>query len=76
MFRSRAAGKSVKVPESRAILYHRGNFGDDTKGCNMPGKTKGTGCVNKSGPALDELKIFISSQKGSNVKTIINNNIE
>ena len=63
------------VPERRAILYHAGNTPNDTRGCNLPGKTRGEGTVYNSRKALDEIKTFISSQSGNNIKTIITNRI-
>lgn len=64
------------VPKSRAILYHVGNYGKNTEGCNLPGTEKGNGAVYGSSQKFKELLIFIKSQEGTNIKTIINNNIE
>ena len=64
-----------EVPESRAILYHAGNKPEDTAGCQLPGKTIGKGFVGSSVKALNEIKNFISSQSGNNIKTIITNRI-
>ena len=64
-----------EVPESRAILYHAGNKPEDTAGCQLPGRTKGKGFVGSSVKALNEIKNFISSQPGNNIKTIITNRI-
>ena len=64
-----------EVPKSRLILYHAGNCGRNTEGCNMPGTSKGNGVVSGSKPKMQELSVFINSIGASNVKTIINNNI-
>lgn len=63
------------VPKSRLILYHAGNNGGNTEGCNMPGTTKGNGVIGSSKPKMQELRTFIKSKGSSNVKTIINNKI-
>ncbi|MGV6944289.1 DUF5675 family protein [Sphingobacterium kyonggiense] len=63
------------VSKSRLILYHAGNNGGNTEGCNMPGTTKGNGVVGGSKAKMQELRTFIKSKGASNVKTIINNKI-
>ena len=63
------------VSKDRKILYHSGNNGKQTEGCNMPGVTKGDGTVGGSRAKLKELKSFINSEGASNIKTIINNKI-
>ncbi|MFV0545597.1 MAG: DUF5675 family protein, partial [Bacteroides sp.] len=63
------------VPKSRKILYHAGNYPSHTKGCNMPGKTKGNGTVGGSKTKFSELRTFIKTEGASNVKTIIVNKI-
>lgn len=65
------------VSKDRKILYHSGNNGANTEGCNMPGTTKDskTGTVGGSKPKMQELRTFIKNEGASNVKTIINNNI-
>jgi RHS repeat-associated protein len=73
------------VSKSRKILYHTGNTGDHTSGCNIPGSTKGDGRVNSSKAKMDELRNFIkgvgnlvnsNSYGNKTVKTIIVNGIE
>jgi hypothetical protein len=66
------------VPKSRKILYHAGNSGCDTSGCNLPGsRSKHTpkGYVSNSKQEMKQLRQFIYSKGVSNVKTIIINNI-
>jgi RHS repeat-associated protein len=63
------------VSKSRAILYHSGNTGANTEGCNMPGSTKGNGTVGGSKAKMKELREFIKSVGDSNIKVIINNRI-
>jgi hypothetical protein len=64
-----------KVPESRAILIHIGNYPKDTEGCLLPGKTKGVDFVESSGPLINEIMNHFSqySFKG---KIIISENYE
>ena len=64
-----------QVSKERKILYHIGNFGKNTEGCNMPGGTKGNGSVGNSTGKFKELRTFIKSIGANNVKTIINNKI-
>lgn len=64
------------VPKERLILYHSGNYGRNTEGCNMPGATKGEGFVGNSKKKMQELRVFINSIGAENVRTIINNKIE
>ena len=63
------------VANQIAILYHAGNKPEDTAGCLLLGKIKGKGFVGSSVKALNEIKNFISSQSGNNIKTIITNRI-
>ena len=65
------------VSKDRKILYHSGNNGGNTEGCNMPGTTKDSkaGTVGGSNPKMQELRTFIKSKGAENVKTIINNKI-
>jgi hypothetical protein len=64
------------VSKDRKILYHSGNTGSDTSGCNMPGSSKGEGRVNQSKAKMDDLRTFLNSFVLQYVKTIITNNIE
>ena len=73
------------VSKDRKILYHTGNTGSETSGCNLPGSSKGEGRVNGSKDKMSQLRSFIHSvgnlvNSNSNgnkiVKTIINNSIE
>ena len=64
------------VPKERLILYHSGNYGHNTEGCNMPGATKGEGFVGNSKKKMQELRVFINGIGAENVLTIINNKIE
>ena len=64
------------VSDSRKILYHIGNYGSDTEGCNLPGTNKGYGAVYGSGQKFKELHSFIKKNGVSNIKTIINNKIK
>ena len=61
-----------KVPKYRGILYHGGNIPSDTKGCQIPGTTKGDGFVNQSQNKLREIKWFISTHGIKSTITIIN----
>jgi len=65
------------VSKDRKILYHSGNNGGNTEGCNMPGTTKDskTGTVGGSKPKMNELRTFIKSEGAKNVKVIITNKI-
>lgn len=67
--------KNKDVSKNRLILYHAGNNGSNTEGCNMPGTTKGNGVIGGSKPKMQELRTFIKSKGASNIKTIINNKI-
>lgn len=64
-----------QVSKNRKILYHAGNNGGNTEGCNMPGSGQVSGTVTGSRAKMQELRGFINNQ-GPNVKTIINNLIE
>ena len=64
------------VPKGRSILYHAGNYGGHTEGCNLPGSFKGNGAVYGSTGKFNELYSFIKQFDISNVKTIINNKIK
>jgi RHS repeat-associated protein len=64
-----------QVSKDRKILYHAGNSGANTEGCNMPGSGKGDGVVTGSKAKMQELRAFIKSEGAANVKTIINNKI-
>ncbi len=44
-----------KVPESRGIVIHIGNYPIDTVGCLLPGKTIGVDFVGNSGAALEAI---------------------
>ena len=63
------------VPKSRKILYHSGNKGSQTEGCNLPGTTKGKGSIGGSKAKMRKVRVFINSKGASKVKTIINNKI-
>lgn len=63
-------------PKERLILYHSGNYGHNTEGCNMPGATKGEGFVGNSKKKVQELRVFSNGIGAENVLTIINNKIE
>lgn len=45
-----------RVPASRCILIHNGNFPDDTCGCILPGKTLSDKGVLNSKPVFNELR--------------------
>ena len=64
------------VSKDRKILYHIGNYGEDTEGCVLPGSIKGNGVVYDSKEKFDELRIFITGNGVLDVKTIINNKIK
>jgi RHS repeat-associated protein len=65
------------VSKDRRILYHSGNNGRNTEGCNMPGSTKDSkaGTVGGSKPKFVELRAFINEKGAKNVKVIIVNKI-
>jgi RHS repeat-associated protein len=56
------------VSESRKILIHAGNYGIDTEGCLLPGKTGKTGYVSQSKLARDEIYKYIGDKGVNNVK--------
>jgi hypothetical protein len=63
------------VSMDRKILYHSGNNGKQTEGCNMPGETINNGTIGGSRNKLMELREFINKEGIDKVKTIINNTI-
>lgn len=48
-----------QVPDNRGILIHSGNSPGQTKGCLMPGSTRGTNWVGNSGPTKRTLYNYI-----------------
>ena len=65
------------VPKSRGILYHTGNSGKDTEGCNIPGTFKNSnGTISYSWDKFKELRNYLKATGVNEVKTIINNHIK
>ena len=65
------------VPKSRGILYHTGNSGKHTKGCNLPGAFKNSnGTISDSWDKFKELRNYLKATGVNEVKTIISNQIK
>ena len=64
------------VSKDRRILYHAGNNGSNTEGCNMPGSEKGDGMIKGSKAKMQELRTFLKTEGVDKVKTIIVNRIK
>lgn len=60
-----------EVSESRLILFHQGNYPQNTLGCLLVGTTRDTDMVNYSVKKLLELKEYLSSVDENNVRIII-----
>jgi len=62
-----------EVPSSRAILIHGGNTHNDTRGCLLPGTTRGHNFVGNSGETLRGINTFMNDRGHSNVRVNIHN---
>ncbi|MBR0564798.1 hypothetical protein J5J83_01545 [Azoarcus sp. L1K30] len=59
------------VPQSRYILMHNGNYPENTDGCLLVGKTRGTDFVSNSVAALNALKDFLNGVDIDQVNVIV-----
>lgn len=64
------------VPKERAILYHTGNTGNDTVGCNFLGERYDNGFVSSSKGKFNELKAYFDARNLNNIRIIISNKIQ
>ncbi|HEX8577181.1 MAG TPA: DUF5675 family protein [Flavobacterium sp.] len=65
-----------EVSIDRAILIHAGNSAENTEGCLLPGTTRSTDWVSKSGDKLKEIIEHVKSVGIENAKIIITENYE
>lgn len=61
------------VPDRSYIQFHRGNFPNDTRGCILPGVTRGVDRVGSSRQAMERLMESATSSSGSIRVTVEDN---